>query len=67
VVTLRSPRAEENQESGRSKDDHDDRHDVGTVFFTGAAQALFKRVGHRGHRAPRVEDSTPRSCEIPLE
>jgi len=34
--------AEENQESKHSKDDHDDRHDVGTMFLTGRAQVLFE-------------------------
>ena len=43
-VTLRSPWAEKNQEGGHSKNDHDNRCDVGTIFLACRARALFKIV-----------------------
>ena len=42
--SLRSPWAEENQEGGHSKNDDDNRCDVGTIFLAGRAQVLFKIV-----------------------
>ena len=39
-----SPWTEENQDGGHSKEDYDDRCDVGAIFFSGRGQMLFKIV-----------------------